>query len=143
MVHESQSPGLLIHMEALKSDIWADTGWLYQFYNGGRVDFFSRVQFFFFLTFICPKEYAGQILCWLMQRCVRYSWNKSVTDGKTEGRMDGGHSYSPPFCSANGGGQKCVICPVVENQKFTATDDEDGDDGRQGDFITELKKTYV
>ena len=49
------------------------------------------------VTFICPKEDATVCQILLKQKC----------DGiRTDGRnTDGGHSYSPPFCSANGGGQ--------------------------------------
>ena len=98
---------LLIHMEALRVIFGQIQGDYINFTMAAVVVmliFFSRVRIFFF-TFICPKEYACQIWCWLMQRCVRYSWNKSVTegrkdgrkDGRTDGRTDGGHSYVPLF----------------------------------------------
>ena len=34
------------------------------------------------ITFRCPKEYACQIWCWLMQRCITYWWNKSVMEAR-------------------------------------------------------------
>ena len=34
------------------------------------------------MTFRRPKEYACHIWCWLMQRCITYWWNKSVTEAR-------------------------------------------------------------